>query len=73
MRGILKNFIIFIGKHLCSSLFLIWLFSLNIAKFLRTPIWKNVCGQLLLFLTSVLSVKDSLATFFNLSGKLGSL
>ena len=58
-KGVLKNFAILLGKHLCWSLFLIMLqafrpglqhrcFRVNIAKFLRTPILKNICKQLLL-------------------------
>ena len=53
--GVLKNFVIFTGKHLCWSLFLIKLqactfiekrlqhscFPLHVKKFLRTPILKN--------------------------------
>ena len=47
----LKNFAIFIAKHLCWSLFLIRLFQqkcfpANIANFLRTPILKNICERL---------------------------
>ena len=52
----LKNFAIFTGKHLYWSLFLIELqeetptqvFPVNVAKFLRAPILKNICKQLLL-------------------------
>ena len=50
--GVLKNFVIFTGKHLCWSLFLIklqackfiekrlqhWCFPLHVKKFFRTPI-----------------------------------
>ena len=57
-----KNFIIFTGKHLCWSLFLIklqacniikkrlqpWCFPVNNAKFLRTPILKSNSKWLLL-------------------------
>ena len=59
----LKNFAILTEKHLCWSLFLIklqavcnfikkrlqhkWLF-VNIAKFVRSPILKNICERLLL-------------------------
>ena len=51
--GVLKNFVIFTGKHLCWSLLLIKLtpktskrlqhrcFLVNIAKFLRTPFLRN--------------------------------
>ena len=58
----LKHFAIFTGKYLCWSLFLIKLQALkpptllkrdcnigvavNIAKFLRTPILKNICERL---------------------------
>ena len=54
----LKNFAIFTGKHLCLSLFnKVFLikkrlqhkcFPVNIVKFLRTPILKNIFIQLLL-------------------------
>ena len=54
-KTVLKNFAIFTGRHLCWSLFLIKLmdfrhrcFPVNIAKFLRTPILKNICEWLLL-------------------------
>ena len=63
--GVLKNFAVFIGKHLCWSLFFNRVadfrpatilkkrlehkcFPVNIAKFLRTPILKNICERLLL-------------------------
>ena len=52
-KAVLKNFAIFIGKNLSWSLFLIKLFQhrifpVNIVKFLRTPILKNICERLLL-------------------------
>ena len=61
-NGVLRNFAIFTGKHLCWRLFLIKLqkrkvikkklqhrcFPVNIAKFLTTPILKNICERLLL-------------------------
>ena len=53
-KAALNNFVIFTGKHLCWSLLLIKLqawrrlqhkcFLVNIAKFLRTPILKNICN-----------------------------
>ena len=52
-----KHFAIFKGKHLCWSFFLIKLQagrsptkvpSGNIAKFLRTPVLKNICERLFL-------------------------
>ena len=60
--SVLKNFAIFTEKHLYCSLFLMKLkacnfikkrlqqkcFPVNIAKFLRTPILKNICEWLLL-------------------------
>ena len=60
--GVLKNVVIFTGKHLCWSLFLIelqackfiekrlehWCFPLHVRKFLRTPILKNISERLLL-------------------------
>ena len=58
---VLKNFAIYTGKHLYWNLFLIKLqasfikkrltrtcFSVNIAKFLRKSILKNICERLLL-------------------------
>ena len=67
--GVLKNFVIFTGKHLCWSLFLIklqackfiekrlqhWCFPLHVKKFLRTPILKNIRERLLLIILLVLS------------------
>ena len=52
-KTVLRNFAIFIGKHLCWSLFLIKLFQygcfmVNIGKFLKTAILKNICEWLLL-------------------------
>ena len=61
-KVVLKNFAIFTEKHLCCSLFLICVkacnfikktlqhrcFPMNIAKFLRTPILRNIWEQLLL-------------------------
>ena len=64
-KGVLKNFVNFTGKHLCWSLInkakglhagnLIKkrlqhrCFLVNNAKFLRTPILKNICKPLLLY------------------------
>ena len=67
--GVLKNFVIFTGKHLCWGLFLIklqackfikkrlqhWCFLLHGKKFSRTPILKNIREQLLLIIMLVLS------------------
>ena len=56
-KGVLKNFANFTGKRLCWSLFLINFikmrlqrrcFPVKFAKFLRTPIVKNICERLLL-------------------------
>ena len=52
-KAVLKNFAIFIGKNLSWSLFLIKLFQrrrfpVNIAKFLRTAILRNICERLLM-------------------------
>ena len=61
---VLKNFVIFTGKHLCWSLFLIklqackfiekrlqhWCFPLHVRKFLRTPILRNISERLLLII-----------------------
>ena len=56
-KAILKNFAIVTGKQLCWGLFLINFiqktlqrrcFHLKIAKFFRTPIFKNICERLLL-------------------------
>ena len=67
--GVLKNFVIFRGKHLCWSLFLIklqackfiekrlqhWCFPLHVKKFSRTPILKNIRERLLLIILLVVS------------------
>ena len=55
-KVVLTNFTVFLGKHLCYSLFLIKLrvsprlqhshFPVNIAKFLRTPILKSISERL---------------------------
>ena len=56
-KAILKNFAIVAGKQLCWGLFLINFiqktlqrrcFHVKIAKFLRPPIFKNICEPLLL-------------------------
>ena len=55
-KAVFKNFPVFTGKDLRWSLFLItWLkrdthrrFPVNIAKFIRTLIFKNICERLLL-------------------------
>ena len=53
-KAVLKYFAIFTGKHLCWSLKFIKMrlqhrcFPVNIAKFLRAPILKNICERLLL-------------------------
>ena len=82
-KGVLRNFAIFIGKHLCWSLFLINLqairhrcFPVNIVHFLRTPILKNICERLFLFKTYVLSETAGNAVNLRLlqwiwTGKLG--
>ena len=46
-KGVLNNFTIFTGKLLCWRLEHTC-FPVNIAKFLRTLILKNICEQLLL-------------------------
>ena len=51
MKGVLKNFAIFTGKHLCWILFLRLqrrCFPVNIAKFLRTPLFTEHLRWLLL-------------------------
>ena len=67
--GVLKNFVIFTGKHLCWSLFLIklqackfiekrlehWCFSLHVKKFLTTSVLENFRERLLLIILLVLS------------------
>ena len=58
-KGVLKNFAIFTGKHMCWSLFFIKLEewragtwnnagTVNITKFFITPILKKICKRLLL-------------------------
>ena len=42
-KAVLKNFAIFTGKLLFKKRLEHWCFPLNIAKFLRTPILKNIC------------------------------
>ena len=66
-KGVPKNFLNFIGKRLCWSLFLIKLqrlrrrcFPMNTAKFLKTPISKNICERLLLHKQPSLLVYNSL-------------
>ena len=54
-KDVLRNFAKFTGKHLCQSLFfkketLAQVFSVNFAKFLRTPFLQNTSGRLLLIL-----------------------
>ena len=65
--GVFKKFLIFTGKHLWWSLFLIksqacrfiekriqhWCFPLHVRKFLRTPILKNISERLLLIILLV--------------------
>ena len=79
-QGVLKNFANFTGKHLYWSLFLRKLqalllvtikkrlqhkcFNVKFAKFLRTPILKNICEWLLL---SVLHYFVIIASFLNKS------
>ena len=72
-RSVLNNFANFTGKHLCWSLFLIKLqachfikkrfrhrcFPVNTAKFLRTPILKNIYKRL--FLTFLLTSCQTMA------------
>ena len=60
-KGILKNFAKLTGKHLYQSLQLklkkgLWhrCFPVNFAKFLRTPILKNICKWLLLKIKTLL-------------------
>ena len=67
--GVPKNFVLFTGKYLCWSLFLIklqackfiekrlqhWCFPLHVKKIFRTPILKNIREQLLLIILLVLS------------------
>ena len=57
-NGVLKNFTIFTGKHLCWRLRPVTLlkkrrqnicFPVNITIILRTPILKNICEQLFLY------------------------
>ena len=49
-KAALKNFKIFIGKHLCLSHLRLQhrCFPVNIAKFLKTPVLKSICKWLLL-------------------------
>ena len=68
-KGVLKNFAIFTGKHLFWSFFLIKLqgftqvfFTVNIAKFLRALILKNIYERLLLLEAE--QIEDALKTIF---------
>ena len=48
-KGALRNFVTFTGKHMGESLFFNKLAGLvNFTKFLRTPIFKDTSGRLLL-------------------------
>ena len=76
-KGVPKNFAIFTGKHMCWSLFFnkvagvacnfikneipTHVFPVNITKFLRIPILKNIYERLLpltLFLQMISSLSD---------------
>ena len=70
-KDVLKNFVIFTGKHLYWNLFLEFqacnfikkrlqhrCFPVKIAKFWRTYILKNICEWLLLTFPNVAMVKD---------------
>ena len=46
-KGVLNNFTLFTGKHVCWRLQHVC-FTGNIANFLKTPILKNICERLLL-------------------------
>ena len=53
-KSALKNVANFTGKHLCWSLFFKkilqhWCFPIKFAKFLRTPILRNIYERMLLF------------------------
>ena len=61
-RTVLENFSIFTGKYLCRSLVLIKLHvrsAVNIVKFLRASILKNISKRLLKYLILRRSVKSS--------------
>ena len=66
-KGVLKNFANFTGKHLCWSLFWNFIknrlqhrcFPVKFAKFLRTPILKNICERLLLFVSPQNTITNS--------------
>ena len=81
--GVLKNLVIFTGKHLCWSHFLIKLqscnygketptqvFSLHIRKFLKTPILKNISKRLLLIILLVQQFNCFPMSFYNYKEKL---
>ena len=62
-KVVLKYFAIFTGKHLCWSLFITKkkilqrrCFSVNIAKFFRIPIFKNICERLLFYMAQLLMI-----------------
>ena len=69
-KAALKNVLIFTGKHLCWSLYLQVCnfikkrlqhrcFTVNMPKFLKTPILKNICERVLL------RIKDSFGKAFS--------
>ena len=72
-KGVFRNFAKFTGKHLCQSLFAEpqpatllkkrlwhWCFSVNFAKFLRTPFLQNTSERLHLSLCYHLKMKSLL-------------
>ena len=73
-KGVLKNVANFTGMHLCWSLFLITLQifrpvtllkrysntdSMKFVKFLKTPLLKDICNRLLLFVLSQNTIANS--------------
>ena len=62
-KVVLENFAIFTGKHLLESLFNKLAlqhrcFPVDVAKFLRTSILKNICERLLLFISGLLQLSQ---------------
>ena len=64
-KGVLRNFVKFMGKYLCQGLFFnkvsgLWYrcFPVNFAKFLRTPFLKEHLRWLLLFIEDAIPLRN---------------
>ena len=67
-KGALKNFVKFIGKQMCQSLFFDKVAGLGLKKekILRTPILKNICHQLLPTFTIAMKVRKKNTIFLTI-------